>query len=87
VLISPEHFELNQKYQKLLLKNMQLEKLIEKKDEEYKLLLSKITPLQKFVEDLTEKYKEVQTLYEEALKVIREKDKQIQRLELIEHQY
>jgi hypothetical protein len=48
VFISPEHFELNQKYQKLLLKNMQMEKLIEKKDEEYKLLLSKITSLQKF---------------------------------------
>jgi hypothetical protein len=65
---------------------MQMEKLIEKKDEEYKLLLSKIAPLQKFVEDFTESYKKLQALYEEALKVIREKDKQIQRPELIEHQ-
>jgi len=66
---------------------MQFEKIIEKKDEEHKNLLSKITPLQKFVDDLTDKYKELQALHEEVLKIIKEKDKQLQRLELIEHQY
>jgi transposase len=87
LLVSPEHFELNQKYQKLLLKSMQQEKFLEKAKEDYKQLASKITTLQNFADDIIGKYKELQTQYAEAITIIKEKDKQLQKLELIEHQY
>lgn len=87
MLISPEHFELNQKYQKLLLKSMQQEKFLEKAQGDYKQLSSKVTTLQNFVDDFTGKYKELQEQYAEAIRIIKEKDKQLQKLELIEHQY
>jgi transposase len=66
---------------------MQQEKIIERKDREYKELCSKIDALQRFVDDLTVKYKELHGHYLEAVKIIKEKDKEIERLSLIEHQH
>ena len=66
---------------------MQQEKFLEKAKEDYKLLASKITTLQNFVDGITGKYKELQSQYAEAIRIIKEKDKQLQKLELIEHQH
>jgi transposase len=85
VLISREHFELNERYQKLLLKSMQQEKFLEKKDKEYKLLASKFAPLQRMVEGLNEKYNELHSLYQDAIRIIKEKDREIEELQLIKH--
>jgi transposase len=87
VLISPEHFEVIQRNRKLLLKNMQEEKIIEKKEREYKEVCSEIDALRRYVDDLSEKYKELHGHYIDAVKIIKEKDKKIEDLELIKHQH
>ena len=87
MIISPEHAQLKEKYQQLLLKNMQLEKMLEKRDEDFRDVTSKVTALQKYVDSLSEKYNELHTAYGEAIKIIEKKDKQIEELLLIKHQH
>lgn len=87
MIISPEHFELNQKYQKLLLKSMQQEKFLEKAEENYKLLASKITPLQNTIDKFAAIINQQQEEKAELLKELKEKEKMLQRLAMIEHQY
>lgn len=87
MIVSPEHFELNQKYQKLLLKSMQQEKFLEKAEENYKLLASKITPLQNTIDKFATIINQQQEEKAELLKQLKEKEKMLQRLALIEHQY
>jgi transposase len=87
VLISPEHFELNERYRKLLVKSMQQEKIIERKDREYKEVSSKIDALRSYVDDFTAKYKDLHEHYVEAVKIIKQKDKEIEELQLIKHQF
>jgi transposase len=87
LLISPEHFELNEKYQKLVLRNLQLEKVIEKKDEDYKLVVSKFTPLNNRVDKLTELLKQQSEENQQLHKIIKEQSKQLQKYELLQHQY
>lgn len=87
MLISPEHLALQERYQNLLLKSMQSEKVIEKKDAEYKNLISKFTTLQNTVDQFTEIIKQERDEKEQLLKMLKEQSQQLQRLELIEHQY
>jgi len=87
VFISPEHFALTQDYRKLLLKNMQMEKVLEKKDKDYELLVSKVVPLERFINDVNGKYDELLDKYKQALKIIADKDKVIQQYELLKHQF
>jgi transposase len=86
VIISPEHSELNERYKKLLLKSMQLEKIIEKKDEDYKTLYSKFTPLSNRVDKLAELVKQVEEEKETLLKLLKEQDQKLQQMELLKHQ-
>lgn len=87
MLVSPEHFELNERYQKLLLKSLQQEKVIERKEEEYKLVVSKFAPLQRMVDQFKEIIEQQREQMDQMLKTIKDQGKQLQRLELIEHQY
>jgi len=87
LLITPQHQELQEKYQKLVLKSMQFDMIIQQKDEQVRQLYSQITPLKNVFEQLSHQVKELEARYESALKLLEEKDKRLQRLELIEHQY
>ena len=66
---------------------MQFEKIMEKKDADYRNLLSKFTPLQNFAEQLAAQMEALQSQYASALKIISDKDKELQKLSIIEHQY
>jgi transposase len=87
LLISPEHFELNQKYQKLLLKSMQQEKFIARKDEEYKDLALKLTSLQRSFDQFADVIKQEREERERLVILLKEKEKELERYALIEHQY
>jgi transposase len=78
LFISPEHQELQERYQKLVLKGLQFEMITKQKDEQVENLL---------VEQLTELGQQWQSQHAEALKIIERQNKQLQKLELIEHQY
>lgn len=87
MLITPQHQELQERYQKLVLKSMQHEAVLQKKEEENTQLSSQLTPLKNLVEQLMEMSRQNNAERASLLKIIEEKDKQLQRLELIEHQY
>jgi len=87
LLITPQHQELQEKYQKLVLRSMQFDMILQQKDDQVSRLTSEITPLKNVFEQLTGRVKELESRYESALKLIEEKDKLLQKLELIEHQY
>lgn len=87
LLISPEHFELNDRYRKLLLKSMQQEKIIERKDKEYKELSSQVSTLQRTVDQFAEIIKQEREERKELLIMLKEKDKELEELSLIKHQY
>jgi len=87
LLITPQHEELQNKYEQLLLRSIQFDAIIKQKDEIIEDLRSQIAPLKKLVEQLIT---EVKLLCEEnahLVKLNKEKDKRIEKLELIEHQY
>jgi transposase/uncharacterized membrane protein required for colicin V production len=87
LLITPQHQELQEKYQKLVLKSMQFDMILQQKDDQIRQLHSQITPLRNVFEQLSHQVKELEARYGSALRLLEEKDKQLQRLELIEHQY
>ena len=87
MLITPQHQELQERYQKLVLKGMQFDMILEQKDGQISRLISEITPLKNVFEQLTGRIKDLESRYESALKLLEEKDKRLQKLELIEHQY
>ena len=87
LLITPQHQELQERHQKLVLKSMQFEMILQKKDEQIANLQSQIAPLKNFTEQLQEVIKQLQLQQEESAKIIERQSKQLQRLELIEHQY
>lgn len=66
---------------------MQQEKFLEKAEENYKLLSSKITPLQNTIDKFAEIIKQYQDEKDELLKIIKDQSKQLERLQLIEHQH
>jgi hypothetical protein len=87
LLITAQHQELHNKYEQLLLRSLQFDAILKQKDEVIHELQSQINPLKNAVEQLIA---EVKLLREENTILVnlnKEKDKRIQRLELIEYQY
>jgi transposase len=66
---------------------MQQEKFLEKRDEEYQLLYSKFTPLNHRIDKLSEAVNNLSAENGQLHKIIKEKDQQLQKLELLQHQY
>jgi transposase len=87
LLISPQHQELQERHQKLVLKSMQFDMILQKRDEQIANLQSQITPLKNVVEQLMESVKQHQQEKAMLLKMIWDKDKQLQKLDLLQHQY
>ena len=87
MLVTPQHQELQERHKKLVLKSMQFDMIIQKKDEQIQNLQSQITPLKNFVEQLQKIIEQLQLQQAESAKIIDRQNKQLQRLELIEHQY
>jgi len=87
LLITAQHQELQNKYEQLLLRSVQFDAILKQKDEIIHELQSQINPLKNAVEQLIA---EVKLLREENANLVRlnkEKDKRIQKLELVECQY
>ncbi|MCS3795201.1 IS66 family transposase [Niastella sp. OAS944] len=87
MLITPEHQALQDKYQQLLFRSMQFDAIIEQKDEVIQQLKNEITPLKNAVEQLIVEVKLQREENASLLNIIKEKDKRLQKLELIEYQY
>lgn len=87
MLITPEHQELQEKYQKLVLRVYQHDQIVQARDEAIDQLKAQITPLKATNEEFTALARQLQEQITSLLGIIKEKDKQLQKLELIEHQY
>jgi SMC interacting uncharacterized protein involved in chromosome segregation len=87
LLITPEHQALQEKYQQLLFRSMQFDAIIEQKDEVIQQQKNEITPLKNAVEQLIAEVKLQREENASVLNIIKEKDKRLQKLELIEYQY
>jgi transposase len=87
LLITPQHQELQDKYQKLVLKSYQHEQVIQAKDEIIARLTAQITPLNHAFDQLKSLLEDLKSKYVSLVKVVEQKDKELQRLSLIEHQY
>jgi transposase len=87
MLIIPQHQELQERYQKLVLKSMQLDMIIAKKEEENKALLAEIRPLKNMVELLVGVVNELWEERATLLKELEERNRQLQKMELLQHQY
>jgi transposase len=85
--ITPEHQELQEKYQKLVLRVYQRDQIVQAKDEAINQLKAQITPLKAINEEFTSLAHQLKEQITSLLDIIKEKDKQLQKLELIEHQY
>lgn len=85
--ITPEHQELQEKYQKLVLRVYQHDQVLQAKDEAIEQLKAQITPLKTTNEEFTSLARQLQEQITSLLEIVREKDRQLQKLELIEHQY
>lgn len=66
---------------------MQFDAIIKQKDETIQQLKNEITPLKNAVEQLITEVKLQREENASLLKIIKEKDKRLQKLELIEYQY
>jgi transposase len=87
LLISAQHQELLDKYQQLVLRQMQHDAIVKKKDDQIHELSSQITPLRNAFDEIGNALKELQTQYTLLVEQLTHKDKQLDRLLLIEHQY
>lgn len=87
MLITPEHQALQDKYQQLLFRSMQFDAIIKQKDEVIQQLKNEITPLKNAVEQLIAEVRLQRQENASLLNIIKEKDKRLQKLELIEYQY
>jgi transposase len=87
LLITPEHQALQEKYQQLLFRSLQFDSIIKQKDEVIQQLKNEITPLKNAVEQLIVEVKLQREENASLLNIIKEKDKRLQKLELIEYQY
>jgi transposase len=87
LLITPEHQALQDKHQQLLLKSLQFDAIIKQKDELIQQLQDQIIPLKNAVEQLIAEVKLQRDENASLLNIIKEKDKRLQKLELIEYQY
>ena len=87
MLITPEHQELQEKYQKLVLRVYQHDQIVQAKDEAIEQLKAQITPLRNANEEILTLARQQQEQITSLLDIVKEKDKQLQKLELMEHQY
>jgi transposase len=87
LLISPEHHELQQKYQALVLESMLHKEQLRISHEEKQQVLSQITPLKNVVEQLSQKVEQQFAQTQLLQKALEEKNKTIEQLLLIKHQY
>ena len=87
MLITPEHQELQEKYQKLVLRVYQHDQIVQAKDEAIEQLKAQITPLKTACDEFAALARQLKEQATSLFEIIKEKDKQLQKLELIEHQY
>jgi transposase len=87
LLISAQHKELLDKYNLLVMRQLQHDELIRKKDEEKAQVAAQITPLKNAVEQMKQMFASLQQQHETLLSVLAEKEKQLDKLSMIEHQY
>lgn len=87
LLITPEHQTLQDKHQKLVLRSMQFDMITAKKREEIKGLLSEVAPLKRMVEQLVATVGELLEERTMRLKMLAGKDRQLQKMDLLQHQY
>lgn len=87
LLITSQHQELLEKYEQLLVRSLQFDTFLKQKDELIQQQQSQITPLQNAVEQLIEEVKLLREENAALVKSNKEKDKRIEKLELIEYQY
>ena len=87
MLISPQHLELQEKYKQLVLRQMQHEAIVRKKDEQIHELSSQITPLKNAFDQIGDALKVLQQQYNTMVEMLAKKEKDLDRLKLIEHQY
>lgn len=85
LLITAEHKALQDKYQQLLSKSLQHDAILRHKDELIQQLQQQITPLKNAVEQLIIEVKQIKSENLTLQEQLREKDKRIQKLELVEH--
>ena len=87
MFITPEHQALYDKHQKLVLKSMQFDMILAGKEEENKALLAEIRPLKNMVEQLIGMVNELREERTALVKELEEKNRQLQKMELLQHQY
>jgi transposase len=87
LLISAQHKELLEKYNQLVLRQYQHEEILRVKEEQNLQLASQITPLKNAFDQLKALFEEQQQQNASLIKLISDKDKQLDKLLLIEHQY
>jgi hypothetical protein len=87
LFITPEHQALQDKHQKLVLKSLQFEMILAKKEEDNKALLAEIRPLKNVVEQLAAMVGELREERIMLLKELEEKNRQLQKMELLQYQY
>jgi hypothetical protein len=87
LLITSQHQELLKKYEQLLVRSLQFDAFLKQKDNLVQQQQSQITPLKNAVEQLIEEVKLLREENAALVKSNKEKDKRIEKLELIEYQY
>jgi transposase len=87
LFITPEHQALQDKHQKPVLRSMQFDMITAQKEEENKRLLAEIAPLKRMVEQLVGTVNELREERTMLLKMLEDKDRQLQKMELLQHQY
>lgn len=87
MFITPEHQALQDKHQKLVLKSIQLDMIAAQKEEKINCLFAEIAPLKRMVEQLVAAVNELREERAELLKDLDEKNRQLQKLQLLQHQY
>ena len=87
LLITSEHQNLLDKYNQLVLRNYQHEEVLRKKDQDNAHLAAQITPLKNAFDQLKQLFEQQQQQLDSLLKLNADKDKRLDHLMLIEHQY
>lgn len=86
MLITGEYQKLQEKYQKLVLQVYQHEQVVKAKNETIEQFKSQITPLKTTIQEFAALARQQQEQVTSLLEIIKEKDRQLQMPELIEHQ-
>lgn len=73
MVITPQHQELQERHQKLVMKSMQFDMIVQKKDEQIKNLEGQVTPLKEMVEQLMGTVRQQQEENLQLQKMVKEK--------------